>query len=46
MSAPLKVHEKIRLTSSSAPFNTIYHNVSYLMLFAKKILRSFEISVE
>lgn len=46
ISVPLKVHEKIRLTSSSALFNTIYNNISYLMLFAKKKLRSFEISVE
>ena len=36
-------YEKIKLTSSSTIFKTVYHNVSYLMLFGKRKSQNFEI---
>ena len=36
----------MKLTGSSTIFKTIYHNGSYLMLFGKRKLQSFEISRE
>ena len=35
---------KMKPTSSSRILNTMYHNSSYLLLFGKKKLQSFQIS--
>ena len=36
--------KKIKITGNSGIYKTIYHNGSYLLLFGKKKLLSFEIS--
>ena len=39
-------YDKIKVNSSSGRSKTIYYNGSYLFLFEKGILQSFEISCE
>ena len=36
----------MKTTSGSGILNTVYHNVSYLLLFGRRKLRSFEILLE
>ena len=38
--------EKIKISTSSGMHDTIYHNITYLLLFGKRKLQSLEISWE
>ena len=39
-------YEKLKMTTSSGMYKTVYHNGSYLLLFGDRKLLSFEISCD